>query len=229
MSSDPLSPISKRSEILLRIPGWPDLQLGIENNTGYYMTPAGWKPIFDKEKYKKIMIERLLMNPEDDINFIFQSGSLHNTFIITRVSKRHRIPNFIGKVNNEEVLALGGGGGGGGGGGAGGEGGGGEGGGGSGGPRVSALRALASAGGRGNLEKPRGHSVGPRASAEVAKLDEFTLVKVSPGVWRIEGAPEDVFLTVPAGGREPILSPAARRYFSSSTSRSRKRTRKMRR
>jgi len=211
MSSDPLSPISKRSEILLRIPGRPDLQLGIENNTGYYMTPAGWKPIFDKEKYKKIMIERLLMNPEDDINFIFQSGSLNNTFIITRVSERHRIPNFIGKVNNEEVLALGGGGGGGGG------------------PRVSVLRALASAGGRGNLEKPRGHSVGPRASAEVAKLDEFTLVKVSPGVWRIEGAPEDVFLTVPAGGGNPILSPAAIRYFSSSTSRSRKRTRKMRR
>ena len=138
--------------------------------------------------------------------------SANNKFIITRVSERHRIPNFIGKVNNEEVLALGGGGGGGGG----------E-------HRVSVLRALASAGGRGNLEKPRGHSVGPRASAEVAKLDEFTLVKVSPGVWRIEGAPEDVFLTVPAGGGNPMLSPAAQRYFSSSTSRSRKRTRKMRR
>ena len=216
MSSDPLSPISKRSEILLRIPGRPDLQLGLENRTGYYMTPAGWKPIFDKEKYKKIMIERLLMNPEDDINFIFQSGSLNNKFIITRVSERHRIPNFIGEVNNEEVLALGGSGGGGGGGG-------------SGEHRVSVLRGLSSAGGSRNVQKSRGHSVGPRASAEVAKLDDFTLVKVSPGVWRIDGAPEDVFLTVPAGGGEPILSPAARRYFSLSTSRSRKRTRKMRR
>lgn len=70
---------------------------------------------------------------------------------------------------------------------------------------------------------------GLHASVGVAKLDEFTLVKVSPGVWRIEGAPEDVFLTVPAGGGEPVLSPAGRRYFSGLTARSRKRTRKMRR
>lgn len=210
MSSDPLKPYLNHTEIILRIPGKPDLQLGWED-INYEKSADGWKPIFDKKKYKKIMIERSLMNPEDDINFIFQSGSPNNKFIITRVSERHRIPNFIGEVNNEEVLALGGGGGGGGG------------------PRVSVLRALSSAGGRGNLQKPRGHSVGPRASAEIAKLDEFTLVKVSPGVWRIEGAPEDVFLTVPAGGGNPILSPAARIYFSSSTSRSRKRTRKMRR
>jgi hypothetical protein len=157
----------------------------------------------DKIKYKVVF---------DGIyyNVIFE---LDNQPEILNKGEKDEIPGkSIGKVNNEEVLALGGGGGGGGG----------E-------HRVSVLRALASAGGRGNLEKPRGHSVGPRASAEVAKLDEFTLVKVSPGVWRIEGAPEDVFLTVPAGGGNPMLSPAAQRYFSSSTSRSRKRTRKMRR
>jgi len=154
----------------------------------------------DRLKYKEVF-DRIYYN------VIFE---LDNQPEILNKGEKDEIPGkSIGKVNNEEVLALGGGG--------------------SGGPRVSALRALASAGGRGNLEKPRGHSVGPRASAEVAKLDDFTLVKVSPGVWRIEGAPEDVFLTVPAGGGEPILSPAARRYFSSSTSRSRKRTRKMRR
>jgi len=154
----------------------------------------------DRLKYKEVFDGRIY-------NVIFE---LDNQPEILNKGEKGEIPGkSIGKVNNEEVLALGGGGGGG--------------------PRVSVLRALTSAGGRGNLEKPRGHSVGPRASAEVAKLDEFTLVKVSPGVWKIEGAPEDVFLTVPAGGRDPILSPAAIRYFSSSTPRSRKRTRKMRR
>jgi len=152
----------------------------------------------DRLKYKEVFDGRIY-------NVIFE---LDNQPEILNKGEKGEIPGkSIGKVNNEEVLAFGGGGG----------------------PRVSVLRALTSAGGRGNLEKPRGHSVGPRASAEVAKLDEFTLVKVSPGVWRIEGAPEDVFLTVPAGGGNPILSPAAIRYFSSSTSRSRKRTRKMRR
>lgn len=174
------------------------------------------------DNVKQELIRLRLISERDKIKYkvVFDGG--HYTKVIFELDKQPEILNkgekgeilgkSIGKVNNEEVLALGGGGGGG-----------------SGGPRVSVLRGLASAGGRGNLEKPRGHSVGPRASAEVAKLDEFTLVKVSPGVWRIEGATEDVFLTVPAGGGEPILSPAARRYFSSSTSRSRKRTRKMRR
>jgi hypothetical protein len=167
---------------------------------------------------KKELIRLRIISEKDRIKYkIVNDFGIYNVIFeldkqpeILNKGEKGEIPGkSIGKVNNEEVLALGGGGGGG--------------------PRVSVLRALTSAGGRGNLEKPRGHSVGPRASAEVAKLDEFTLVKVSPGVWRIEGAPEDVFLTVPAGGGNPILSPAAIRYFSSSTSRSRKRTRKMRR
>ena len=90
---------------------------------------------------------------------------------------------------------------------------------------VPASSESTSAGGGGG----GGGGGGLHASVGVAKLDEFTLVKVSPGVWRIKEAPEDVFLTVPAGGGEPVLSPAGRRYFSGLTARSRKRTRKMRR
>ena len=86
MSSDPLRPYNNHTEILLQIPGKPDLQLGWED-INYEKSANGWKPIFDKKKYKKIMIERSLMNPEDDINFIFQSGNPNNKFIITRLVK----------------------------------------------------------------------------------------------------------------------------------------------
>ena len=100
MSSDPLRPYLNHTEIILRIPGKPDLQLGWED-INYNMTPNGWKPIFNKEKYKKIMIERSLMNPEDDINFIFQSGRPNNKFIITRLVKQPEIQIPVTKITAE--------------------------------------------------------------------------------------------------------------------------------
>ena len=106
MSSDPLRPYLNHTEIILRIPGKPDLQLGWED-INYNMTPNGWKPIFNKEKYKKIMIERSLMNPEDDINFIFQSGRPNNKFIITRLVKQPEIQIPVTKITAEGEKKMG--------------------------------------------------------------------------------------------------------------------------
>ena len=213
---------SVRPQYTFHNPPNPDYNFGHNLHPETEYLGLNGKLLVNLDSVKRELIRLGLISERDRLKYkeVFDGGYIHRVIFeldkqpeILKKGEKGEIPGkSIGEVNNEEVLALGGGGGGGGGG-----------------PRVSVLRALASAGGKGNLQKPRGHSVGPRASAEIAKLDEFTLVKVSPGIWRIEGAPEDVFLTVPAGGGNPILSPAARIYFSSSTSRSRKRTRKMRR
>ena len=50
MSSDPLKPYLNRTEIILRIPGKPDLQLGWED-INYEKSADGWKPIFNKEVF----------------------------------------------------------------------------------------------------------------------------------------------------------------------------------
>ena len=214
---------SVRPQYIFHNPPNPDYNFGLNLHGQTENLGLNGKLRVNLDSVKRELIRLGLISERDRLKYkeVFDGGYIHRVIFeldkqpeILNKGEKGEIPGkSIGEVNNEEVLALGGGGGGGG----------------SGEHRVSVLRGLSSAGGRSNLQKPRGHSVGLRASAEIAKLDEFTLVKVSPGVWRIEGAPEDVFLTVPAGGENPILSPAARRYFSSSTSRSRKRTRKMRR
>ena len=213
---------SVRPQYIFHNPPNPDYNFGHNLHPEIQYLGVNGKLYVNLDDVKRELIRLGLLSERDRLKYkeVFDGGYIHRVIFeldkqpeILNKGEKGEIPGkSIGEVNNEEVLALDGGGGGGGG----------E-------HRVSVLRGLSSAGGRSNLQKPRGHSVGLRASAEIAKLDEFTLVKVSPGVWRIEGAPEDVFLTVPAGGGNPILSPAARRYFSSSTSRSRKRTRKMRR
>ena len=214
---------SVRPQYIFHNPPNPDYNFGLNLHGQTENLGLNGKLRVNLDSVKRELIRLGLISERDRLKYkeVFDGGYIHRVIFeldkqpeILNKGEKGEIPGkSIGEVNNEEVLALGGGGGGGG----------------SGEHRVSVLRGLSSAGGSRNVQKSRGHSVGPRASAEVAKLDDFTLVKVSPGVWRIEGAPEDVFLTVPAGGGEPILSPAARRYFSLSTSRSRKRTRKMRR
>jgi hypothetical protein len=81
MSADPLRRMSIKAHIILRVPGSPDLQVG---NETIHFHP---EPTFDKEKYKRILIERSLLNPDDDIivNFGMLSSS-DRSVILTRVS-----------------------------------------------------------------------------------------------------------------------------------------------
>jgi hypothetical protein len=81
MSADPLRRQSIYANIILRVPGSPDLQVG---NETIHFHP---EPTFDKEKYKRILIERSLLNPDDDIlvNFGMLSSS-DRSVILTRVS-----------------------------------------------------------------------------------------------------------------------------------------------
>ena len=81
MSADPLRRQSISAYIILRIPGSPDIQLG---NETIHFNPD---PDFNKEKYKRIMIERSLLNPDDDI--VVNFGRLNTpdrSVILTRVS-----------------------------------------------------------------------------------------------------------------------------------------------
>ena len=81
MSADPLRRQSISAHIILRVPGSPDIQVG---NETIHFHP---EPTFDKEKYKRILIERSLLNPDDDIvvNFGMLSSS-DRSVILTRVS-----------------------------------------------------------------------------------------------------------------------------------------------
>jgi hypothetical protein len=76
-----LRPASIDANIILRVPGSPDIQVGTET---IHFHP---EPTFDKEKYKRILIERSLLNPDDDIvvNFGMLYGG-NRSVILTRVS-----------------------------------------------------------------------------------------------------------------------------------------------
>ena len=74
------SPIN--TNVILRVPGSSDIHLGIETINFYLHGNS-----FDKEKWKKILIERSLLNPQDDI--IVNMNYLYNPqgfIMITRVS-----------------------------------------------------------------------------------------------------------------------------------------------
>ena len=76
-----LRPMPVNANIILRVPGSPDIQLGGER---IHFNP---NPDFNKEKYKRILIERSLLNPDDDI--VVNFGMLHGgnrSVILTRVS-----------------------------------------------------------------------------------------------------------------------------------------------
>ena len=77
-----LLPNPTNTNVILRVPGSPDIQLGVET-IHYYVGKTSW----DEKKWKKILIERSLLNPQDDIIVNWNHLSEQNSrLIITRVS-----------------------------------------------------------------------------------------------------------------------------------------------
>ena len=73
----------KNTMVILQVPGSPDIQLGMET-INYY---GGGQTSWDEKKWKKILIERSLLNPQDDIIVNWNHLPEQNSrLIITRVS-----------------------------------------------------------------------------------------------------------------------------------------------
>jgi len=78
-----LLPSPKTTNVILRVPGSSDIQLGVET-IHYY---GGGQNSFDEKKWKKILIERSLLNPDDNIIINMNHLTAQNSrIIITRVS-----------------------------------------------------------------------------------------------------------------------------------------------
>jgi len=78
-----LLPSPKTTNVILRVPGSSDIQLGVETIHFYAHGKNSW----DEKKWKKILIERSLLNPDD--NIIINMNHLpeqNSRIIITRVS-----------------------------------------------------------------------------------------------------------------------------------------------
>jgi hypothetical protein len=78
-----LLPSPKTTNVILRVPGSSDIQLGVETIHFY----GGGKTSLDEKKWKKILIERSLLNPNDNIVINMNHlPEVNSRLIITRVS-----------------------------------------------------------------------------------------------------------------------------------------------